>query len=146
LFETTGALLFQMKVPKRFWADVVSTACFLINRMLSFVLNGEVPYGILFPTKPLFSIEPRIFGSTCFVRDVRPQVTKLDPKSLKCVFLGYSRVQKGYHCYCPDLHRYLVSADVTFQEHVPFFFIIRSSKGEDEDVDDILVYTVAPSS
>ncbi|XP_057991842.1 retrovirus-related Pol polyprotein from transposon TNT 1-94 isoform X2 [Hevea brasiliensis] len=94
LLEVTRALLFQMKVPKHFWADAVSTACFLINRMLSSVLNGDIPYTALFFTKSLFPIEPRIFCCTCFVRDVRPQVTKLDPKSLKCVFLGYSLLQK----------------------------------------------------
>jgi hypothetical protein len=63
-------------------ADAVSTACFLINRMPFFVLNGQIPYTILFPTKPLFPVEPRIFGSTCFAHDVRPHITKLDPKSL----------------------------------------------------------------
>ena len=35
--ETAQALLFQMHVPKHFLADVVSTSCFLINRMPSFV-------------------------------------------------------------------------------------------------------------
>jgi len=49
LLETTRALLFQMKVPKQFWADAVSTACFLINRMPSTVLAGNVPYSVLFP-------------------------------------------------------------------------------------------------
>ena len=39
LLETVRALLFQMHVPKHFWADAVSTACFLINRMPSSVLN-----------------------------------------------------------------------------------------------------------
>ncbi|KAK3008087.1 hypothetical protein RJ639_013614 [Escallonia herrerae] len=112
LLETPRALLFQMKVPKPFWADAISTACFLINRMPSTVLNGNVPYSVLFPTKPPFPVEPRIFGSTCFVRDVRPNLTKLDPKALKCVFLGYSRLQKGYRCYSLDLHKYLVSTDV----------------------------------
>ena len=29
--ETTRALLFQMQVPKHFWANAVSTTCFLIN-------------------------------------------------------------------------------------------------------------------
>ena len=29
------------------------------------------------------------------VRDVRSQVSKLDPKSLNFIFMGYSRVQKG---------------------------------------------------
>ena len=39
LLETAKALLFQMHVPKHFWADAVSTACFLINRMPSSILN-----------------------------------------------------------------------------------------------------------
>ena len=68
----------------------------------------------------MFPIEPRIFGCCSFVWDVCPEVSKLDPKSLKCIFLGYSRVQKGYWCYCPTLHRYLVSTDVTFLEDVLF--------------------------
>ncbi|KAK2965746.1 hypothetical protein RJ640_003284 [Escallonia rubra] len=144
LLETARALLFQMKVPKPFWADAISTACFLINRMPSTVLNGDVPYNVLFPTKPLFPVEPRIFGSTCFVRDVRPHLTKLDPKALKCVFLGYSRLQKGYRCYSPDLHKYLVSTDVVFSEHSQFFSskFHSSSKGED---DDWLMYEIFPS-
>ena len=96
LLETARALLFQMHVPKHFWADAVSTTCFLINRMPSLVLNWDTPYHILFPNKPLFPIEPQIVGYTCFVRDVRPRVSKLDHKYLKCIFLGYSRVQKGY--------------------------------------------------
>ncbi|KAK2970794.1 hypothetical protein RJ640_007090 [Escallonia rubra] len=144
LLETARALLFQMKVPKPFLADAISTACFFINRMPSTVLNGDVPYNVLFPTKPLFPVEPLIFGSTCFVRDVRPHLTKLDPKALKCVFLGYSRLQKGYRCYSPDLHRYLVSTDVVFSEHSPFFSskFHSSSKGED---DDWLMYEIFPS-
>ena len=145
LLETARALLFQMHVPKSFWADAVSTACFLINRMPSSVLHGETPYHVLFPTKPLFPIAPKIFGSTCYARDVRPQVTKLDPKSLKCVFLGYSRLQKGYRCYCPSLNKYLVSTDVTFLEHIPFFPAASppSSQGEN---DDILIYHVTYQS
>jgi len=91
LLETTRALLFYMNVPKPFWVDAVST-CFLINCIPSSVLYNETPYSILFPTKSLFPIALRIFGSTCFVRDVCSHVTKLDPKSLKCIFLGYSRL------------------------------------------------------
>ncbi|KAK2980702.1 hypothetical protein RJ640_001274 [Escallonia rubra] len=144
LLETARALLFQMKVPKPFWADAISTACFLINRMPSTVLNGDVPYSVLFPTKPLFPVEPRIFGSTCFVRDVRPHLTKLDPKALKCVFLGYSRLQKGYRCYSPDLHKYLVSTDVVFSEHSPFFSSKFHSSSKEED-DDWLMYEIFPS-
>ena len=141
LLETARALLYQMHVPKHFWVDAVSTSCFLINRMPSSVLNWEKPYHIFFPNKPLFPIEPQIFGCTCFVRDVRPQVSKLDHKSLKCIFLSYSRVQKEYRCYCPSLRRYLVSADVKFFENVPFSSPpTHTSQGE---ADDLLVYIIA---
>ena len=67
LLKTARALLFQMHVPKHFWADVIFVACFLINRMPPLVLNWDTPYHIIFPSKPLFPIEPRIFGCTCFV-------------------------------------------------------------------------------
>ena len=89
-FETAKALLFQMHMPKYFWADTVSTACFLINRMSSLVLNCDVPFQTLFPNKSLFPIEPRIFECTCFVQAVRQHVSKLNPKPLKCIFFGYS--------------------------------------------------------
>ena len=40
---------------------------------------------------------------------------------MKCLFLGYSRLQKGYRCYSLETHRYFISADVTFFEDSPFF-------------------------
>ena len=72
LLETTWALLFQMHVPKHFWADAVSIARFLINRMPSSVLNWAPPYHQLFPNNPLFPIKPKVFGCTCFIQNVHP--------------------------------------------------------------------------
>ena len=69
---------------------------------------------------------------------------KLDPKSLKCIFLSYSRVQKGYRCYCPTLRCYFVSVDVTFFETTPFsLYSPVTSQGEDND---LVVYTIASSA
>ncbi|RVW82270.1 Retrovirus-related Pol polyprotein from transposon RE1 [Vitis vinifera] len=39
----------------------------------------------------------------------------------KCIFLGYSRLQKGYRCYSSKTYRYFFSADVTFFKNSPFF-------------------------
>ena len=89
----------------------------------------------------MFPIDPKVFGCTCFVRDVRPQVSKLDTKSLKCIFVGYSRVQKGYRCYCPTLRRYFVSTDVTFFETTPFSLSLSVTSQREDD--DLLVYTVS---
>ena len=114
-----GLYCFKCMCSSIFGPMLFSTACFLINRMHSLVLNYDTPFHTLFPNKLLFPIEPRIFGCTCFVQDVRLQVSKLDSNSLKLFFLGYSRVQKGYRCYCPSLCKCLVVADVTFLEDVP---------------------------
>ena len=60
---------------------------------------------------------------------------------MKCIFLSYSRVQKRYRCYCPSLHKYLLSADVTFLENTSFSQDpFHTSQGE---CDDLLVYTLA---
>ncbi|RVW51817.1 Retrovirus-related Pol polyprotein from transposon TNT 1-94 [Vitis vinifera] len=143
LLETAHTLMFQMKVPKQFWADAVSTACFLINRMPTVVLKGDIPYKVIHPQKSLFPLAPRVFGCTCYVRDTRPFVTKLDPKALQCVFLGYSRLQKGYRCFSPDLNKYLVSTDVVFSEDTSFFSSPISSASEEDE--EWLVYQVINS-
>ena len=90
-----------MNVPKNFLANAIFTTCFFINRIPLSVLYWATPYHQLFPNNSLFPIDPKVFEYTCFVQDVRPQVSKFDPKSLKCIFVGYSRVQNRYRCYVP---------------------------------------------
>ena len=130
-----------MKVPKQFCADTVFITCFLINRMSSFILKSDIPYIILFSSKSLFSIESRVFGSTCFVRNVCPRITKLDPKSLKCIFLGYSWHKKGYRYFSPTLNHYIVSIDIIFFDSTPFFSSSSLSERKGKN-DDFLVYTI----
>ncbi|GJY95774.1 retrovirus-related pol polyprotein from transposon TNT 1-94 [Tanacetum coccineum] len=65
--------------------------------------------------------------------DTQPNITKLDPKSLKCALLGYSRIQKGYRCYSPQLHCYLISSDVTFHEDLPYFPVTTYRHQEEND-------------
>ena len=122
-----------MNVPKHFWADAISTTCFFfINRMPSSVLNWTAPYLQLFPNNPLFSIDPKVFRYTCFIRDVRPQISKIYSKFLKCIFVGYSRVQKGYKCYCPTLRRYFMSLMLHSLRlpHFPFRLLLQVKGGK----------------
>ena len=114
LVDTARTLLINAHAPLKFWGDAVLTACYLINCMPSSVLDNEIPHSLLFPKDPLYYVPLRVFGSTCFVHDLSPGRDKLPPRAVKCVFLGYSKVQKGYRCYCPSTHRFYVSANVTF--------------------------------
>ena len=78
------------------------------------------PYEVLF-RKNEFIVPLKVFGCTCFVRDHRPSVGKLNPRAVKCIFVGYSSVQKGYKCWSHSERHLFVSMDVTFRESEPFY-------------------------
>ena len=58
----------------------------------------------------------RIFGCSAYAHVPKAERRKLNPKTRKCVLLGYGTVQKGYRLY--DLHQRKVihSRDVVFDE------------------------------
>ena len=101
--------------------DDVLSACYLTNRMPYSVLNKKSPFSYLYANKTPFSITLCVFRCTCFVQDLSPELDKLSPKSIKCIFVGYLRTQKGYRCYNSSTRKYLVYADVTFFESVLYF-------------------------
>ena len=121
LLDMTCTLLVEMGVPHYLWHDALLTSAYLLNRLPSSPLGGEVPHRRLHPTRELFSLPPRVFGCVAFVHDHTPNLSKLSPRSIKGVFVGYSRTQKGYRVYLPDQRKYLVSADVTFFESTRYF-------------------------
>ncbi|KAG8497017.1 hypothetical protein CXB51_008247 [Gossypium anomalum] len=124
LLAVARAIMFTMNVPKYLWGEAVLTACHLINRMPSKVLNFQTPLNTLLKSFPLFrvpNLPAKIFGCKVFVHNHQPNQSKLDPRAHTCIFIGYSPTQKGYKCYSPTLRRMFVSRDVTFFEHKPYF-------------------------
>lgn len=77
------------------------------------------------PKDDLYPIHFRVFDCTCFVHDLIPGKDNLFVKALKCIFLGYSCIQKRYCYFCPKLQWYIVSSDVSFFETSPFFLPLR---------------------
>ncbi|KAL4560354.1 hypothetical protein LXL04_032504 [Taraxacum kok-saghyz] len=125
LLEVTRSLLFSSSVPNYFWGEAVLTAAYLINRMPSRVIDFKTPHQTLrsfFPHIRTFSEVPlKIFGCTSFVHNHQPNHSKLDPRSVKCVLLGYSPNQCGYKCYSPSTKFFYHSMDVTFFEEEPYY-------------------------
>ncbi|KZV28380.1 hypothetical protein F511_16748 [Dorcoceras hygrometricum] len=93
--------------------------------MSSSVINFKTPIQTLLEYYPslhlLHNIPLKIFGCSAFVHVHSQHRGKLDPRSLKCIFLGYSPNQKGYKCYSPVLKKFFTTMDVTFFETEPFF-------------------------
>ncbi|CAH9098391.1 unnamed protein product [Cuscuta epithymum] len=120
LMEVARTMMFQSNVPKRFWGDAVLASCYLINRIPTRILQDSSPFEVLNRTKP--SIDHlRVFGCVCFVYIPGEQRNKLEAKSIRCIFLGYSTTQKGYKCYNPSTSKTFVSRDVKFIEDQGYY-------------------------
>ena len=74
-------------------------------------LKGFFPT-LYFPS----STPPKVFGSVALVHIPARSSSKLEPRALKCLFVGYSPHQKGYICYHPPTQKKYVSLNVTFFE------------------------------
>lgn len=46
------------------------------------------------------NLSPKVFGCTTYVHRQNPG-NKLNPKAVKCAFVGYSKTQKSYKCHHP---------------------------------------------
>ena len=95
------------------------------NRMSSYILDFKIPFSTLqtfFPTNKIFSSIPlKIFRCSAFVHNLNPHRSKLDPKPIKCIFVGYSPHQKGYRCYSPHTKKFYHTRDVTFFENQHYY-------------------------
>lgn len=93
LIETVRAMLCDSKLPKRFWVETLSTAVYLRNRSPTKALAGVTPYEALYQEKPDVS-HLRVFGCTAFSKVNDKDRKKLDPKSNRCILLGYGTTVK----------------------------------------------------
>lgn len=52
-----------------------------------------------------------IFGSTTYVRIHSYKMEKLEPRAIKCIFIGYSSIQRDYECYHPPFSKFHIFCD-----------------------------------
>ena len=66
--------------------------------------------------KPFNYSQLHIFGSHVYVMYNTQEVSKLDSKSRKCVFLRYANGVEGYRLWDLTAHKIVISRDVVFAE------------------------------
>ncbi|KAM1070145.1 hypothetical protein TB1_002021 [Malus domestica] len=115
IVETTVTLLQSAKLPSSFWTFACQVAVYLINRMPTPVLKQCSPFEMLFGTPPLLT-HLKVFGCSCFPL-LRPYIqSKLQAKTIECVFLGYASNYKGFICFDVLKGRFYISRHVVFDE------------------------------
>lgn len=119
-------LLSQATLPLTYWDYALSTAVYLINRLPSSSINFQVPYTVLFKIKLDYKFL-RVFDCACFLLLRLYNSYKLDFRSQKCLFLGYSTRHKGYRCLASNVRLY-IAKDVPFNEsRFPYQDLFSSS-------------------
>ncbi|GJV71095.1 retrovirus-related pol polyprotein from transposon TNT 1-94 [Tanacetum coccineum] len=95
LQEMSRTMLNEQSLPQRFWCNAVDTSTYILNRILIRTILGKTPYEILRGRKPTLDYF-KVFGSKCFILNIKDYLIKFDPKSYEGVFLGYSQNSKAY--------------------------------------------------
>jgi hypothetical protein len=78
-----------------FWAEAVATVVYVLNRSPMKGVAGKTPYEKWFGKKPSVH-HLRTFGCVAYVKDIAPNIKKLDDRSCAMIFMGYESGTKGY--------------------------------------------------
>ena len=95
LVESIRSMLADLKLPKCFWAEVLSTATYLHNRCPTNAVEGKTPYEAWTGNKPNVG-HLRIFGCDAYPHIRKDERSKLGLKTKRSIFLGYGNGVKGY--------------------------------------------------
>ena len=87
-----------------FWPYAFSTASFLLNRLPTSVLDFISPWEKVNSVSPTLSAL-KTFGCACYPYVKPYNKHKLQPRLVKCVFLGYPPLSKGYLCLDPTTNK-----------------------------------------
>ena len=88
-------MLSGVGIGKEFWAAVVGTACYLVNRSPSSALGDKTPQEVWNGKEPSLT-HLKVFGYDAYVHVPKENMSKLDKKDEKCIFIGYKDGLKGY--------------------------------------------------
>jgi len=116
LEELARTMLNETGLPKYFWVDVVSTTCYVINRVLIRPILKKTPYELFRGRKPNLS-HLKVFGCKCFIlNNGKDNLGKFDSKSDEGIFLGYSQHGHAYRVYNKRTMLVEESVHVNFDE------------------------------
>ena len=116
IVEKARCLLKSKGLPKYLWVEAVATSIYLLNIFPTKLVNRMTPFQAWFGFKPDVS-HLKIFGSIAYAHVLAEKRKKLDDKSRKLIFVGYSKETKGYRLFDPITKKLDVSRDVVFDEN-----------------------------
>jgi hypothetical protein len=117
LIEMARMMLNEHRTPRRFWADAISTVCYISNRIFLRSILHLTPFELRFGHKSSVS-HFRPFGCKCFVLKYG-NLDKFESRSFNGILLGYTPHGRSYRVYNFENNTVVESCDVTFDETAP---------------------------
>jgi hypothetical protein len=117
LKEMANCMLQSKGLSLRFWAEAINCANYIVNRTPTDVLKNITPEEAWSSIKPDVS-HSHVFGSEAWAHIPDEKHKALEPKSEKCIFVGYSEDVKGYRLLQPNSKEIIIRRDVKFNENV----------------------------
>lgn len=97
-------MITNTSLPNNFCPEAVNWSVHLLNQSPTFSVKNMTPEEVWSAHKP--SVEYfKMFGCICFAHVPDETKTKLDDKSMKCIFLGVNEESKAYRLYNPTKAR-----------------------------------------
>ena len=119
LEELVRTMLKEGGLPKYFWANAISTTCYVLNKILIRPILDKTPYELLKGRKPNLS-HLHVFVCKCFVlNNGKENLGKFDAKVDEGIFFRYSQSSKAYRVYNKPLHNVEEWFHVSFDESYP---------------------------
>ncbi|GKB30207.1 putative ribonuclease H-like domain-containing protein, partial [Tanacetum coccineum] len=118
LIEAARTMLADFKLPTTFWAEAVSNACYVQNRVLVVKPHNKTPYELFRGFKPALSFM-RPFGCHVTILNTLDSLGKFDGKSDEGFFVGYSLSSKAFRVYNTRTRRVEENLHIRFLENKP---------------------------
>ncbi|GJX19523.1 putative ribonuclease H-like domain-containing protein [Tanacetum coccineum] len=118
LIEAARTMLADFKLPTTFWAEVVSTACYVQNRVLVVKPHNKTPYELFRGFKPALSFM-KPFGCHVTILNTLNNLGKFDGKSDEGFFVGYSLSSKAFRVYNTRTRKVEENLHIGFLENKP---------------------------
>jgi hypothetical protein len=130
-------MLNEHGTPRHFWADAISTACYISNRIFLRSILHLTHFEFHFGHKPSVS-HFMSFGCKCFVLKCS-NLDKFEPRSFDGILLGYTPHGRSYRVYNIETNTIVESYDVTFNETAPCPHGVFECAGDKEMEESIFV-------
>ncbi|GKA15456.1 putative ribonuclease H-like domain-containing protein [Tanacetum coccineum] len=118
LIEAARTTLVDSKLPTTFWAEVVNTACYVLNRVLFIKPHNKTPYELIHRRTPLINFM-KPFRCPVTILNTKDHLGKFDGKANEGFFVGHSIVSKAMGVFNKRSRIVEETLNIRFLENTP---------------------------